>query len=60
MCYINKRALPCLKGIVDPKIKNVSSFTHAHVVANPYEFLCSVEHKDIFKKVGNQTIAGIH
>ncbi len=34
-----------LKGIVHPKIKIMSSFTHPQVVPNLYEFLCSAEHK---------------
>jgi len=33
------------KGIVHPKIKILSQFTHAQVVPNKYEFLCSAEHK---------------
>jgi len=34
-----------LKGILHPKIKILSSFTHPQVVSNLYEFLSSVEHK---------------
>jgi len=34
-----------LKGILHPKIKILSSFTHPQVVANLYEFLYSAEHK---------------
>ncbi len=34
-----------VKGIVQPKMKIVSSFTHPHVVPNLYEFLFYVEHK---------------
>ncbi len=34
-----------LKGIVHPKMKILSSFTHPQVVPNLYEFLCSAEHK---------------
>jgi len=33
------------KGIVHPKIKIVSSFTHLYVVSNLYELLSSAEHK---------------
>ncbi len=33
------------KGIVHPKMKILSSFTHPQVVSNLYEFLCSAEHK---------------
>ncbi len=35
----------CLKGIVHPKVKMLSSFTHPQVVPNLYKCLCSVEHK---------------
>ncbi len=34
-----------LKGIVHPKMKIVSSFTHPQVGPNLYECLCSAEHK---------------
>ncbi len=34
-----------IKGIVHPKMKIVSSFTHPQVVPNLYECLCSAEHK---------------
>ncbi len=34
-----------VKGIVHPKMKIVSSFTHPQVVPNLYEWLCSAEHK---------------
>ncbi len=40
--YFNSRLL---KGIVYPKMKIRSSFTHPQVVPNLYEFLCSAEHK---------------
>jgi len=33
------------KGILHPKMKILSSFTHPQVVANLYEFLSSAEHK---------------
>jgi len=33
------------KGLVHPKMKNLSVFTHPHVVPNLYVFICSVEHK---------------
>ncbi len=33
------------KGIVPPKMKILSSFTHPQVVPNLYEFICSAEHK---------------
>ncbi len=34
-----------IKGIVHPKMKIISSFTHLRVVPNLYECLCSSEHK---------------
>ncbi len=34
-----------LKGIIHPKMKILSSFTHPQVVPNLYECLCSAEHK---------------
>jgi len=34
-----------LKGIVDLKMKILSSFTHPQIVSTLYEFLSSVEHK---------------
>ncbi len=34
-----------LKGIVHPKMKMLSSFTHPQVVPNLYECVCSAEHK---------------
>ncbi len=34
-----------VKGIVHPKMKILSSFTHPQVVPNLYEFLCSAKHK---------------
>ncbi len=34
-----------LKGIVHPKTKNLSSFTHPHVVTNPYDILSPVTQK---------------
>jgi len=33
------------EGILHPKMKILSSFTHPHVFANMYEFLSSAEHK---------------
>ncbi len=35
----------CIKGIVHPKMKILSSFTHPQVVPGLYECLCSAEHK---------------
>ncbi len=37
-----------IKGIVHPKMKILSSFTHPQVVPNLYECLCSAEHKGIY------------
>ncbi len=34
-----------VKGIVHPKMKILSSFTHPQEVPNRYGYLCSVEHK---------------
>jgi len=34
-----------LKGILQPKMKILASFTHPQVGANLYEFLSSTEHK---------------
>jgi len=33
------------KGLVHPKMKILSVFTHPHVVPNLYVFICSAEHK---------------
>ncbi len=40
-----KTEIECFKGIVHPKMKILSSFTHPQVVPNLYEFQCSAEHK---------------
>ncbi len=57
-----KKKKTVLKGIVHPKMKILSSFTHPQVVPNLYEFLCSAEHtkEDILKKVCNQAVLGHH
>jgi len=39
------RETQSLKGILHPKMKILSSFTHPQVVSNLYEFLSSAEHK---------------
>ncbi len=50
-----------IKGVVHPKMKILSSFTHPHVVPNLYECLCSAEGKeDILKNVGNRAVLGQH
>ncbi len=42
------------EGIVHPKMKIMSSFTHPHAVPKLYDFLYSVEHKEnILNNVGN-------
>jgi len=34
-----------IKGLVHPKMKILSVFTHPHVVSTLYVFICSAEHK---------------
>jgi len=46
-------------GIVRPKIKILTSFTHPQVVPNLYEFLL-LNTKEDLKNVGNQTVDGPH
>ncbi len=48
-----------VKGIVHPKIKILSSFTHPEVVPNLYEYLCSAEHKGRYsEECGKQSSSG--
>ncbi len=48
-----------LKGIVHPKIKILSSFTHPQVVPNLYECVCSAEHKGRYsEECGKQSSSG--
>ncbi len=48
-----------LKGIVHPKMKIISSFTHPQVVPNLYECLCSAEHKGRYsEECGKQSSSG--
>ncbi len=48
-----------IKGIVHPKIKILSSFTHPQVVPNLYECLCSAEHKGRYsEECGKQSSSG--
>ncbi len=48
-----------LKGIVHPKMKILSSFTHPQVVPNLYEWLCSAEHKGRYsEECGKQSSSG--
>ncbi len=51
--------LDSLKGIVHPKMKILSSFTHHQVVPNLYECLCSAEHKGRYsEECGKQSSSG--
>jgi len=44
------------KGLVHPKMKILSVFTHPHVVPNLCVFICSAEHKGRYmEKYFNQT-----
>ncbi len=48
-----------LKGIVHPKMRILSSFTHPQVVPNLYECLCSAEHKGRYsEECGKQSSSG--
>ncbi len=48
-----------LKGIVHPKMKILSSFTHPQLVPNLYECLCSAEHKGRYsEECGKQSSSG--
>jgi len=45
-----------IKGLVHPKMKILSIFTHPHVVPNPCVFSCSAEHKGRYvEECFNQT-----
>jgi len=45
-----------IKGLVHPKMKILSVFTHPHVVPNLCVFICSAEHKGRYlNKCFNQT-----
>ncbi len=47
------------KGIVHPKMKILSSFTHPQVVPNLYECVCSAEHKGRYsEECGKQSSSG--
>jgi len=49
------------KGLVHPKMKILSVFTHPHVVPNPYVFICSAEHKGRYlEECFNQTDLNPH
>ncbi len=50
-----------LKGIVQPKMKILSSFTHPRVIPSLYECLCSAEHKGRYsEEFGKQSSSGHH
>jgi len=50
-----------LEGIVHPKMKILSSFTHPQVVPNLYVFICSAEHKERYlEECFNQTDLNPH
>ncbi len=50
-----------IKGIVHPKVKLMSSFTHPQEVPNLYEYLCSAEHKGrYFEECGERAVLGHH
>ncbi len=54
-----RKAQDNLKGIVHPKMKIVSSFTHPQVVPNLYECVCSAEHKGRYsEECGKQSSSG--
>ncbi len=47
LIFIRKNMLSKLKGIVNPKLKILSSFNHPQVVPNLYEFIffCRTQRK---------------
>ncbi len=56
---MQKLANCCVKGIVHPKMKILSSFTHPQVVPNLFECLCSAEHKGRYpEECGKQSRSG--
>ncbi len=58
-CNIATLEPPTVKGIVHPKIKILSSFTHPQVVPNLYQCLCSAEHKGRYsEECGKQSSSG--
>jgi len=53
---LSKGASKLLKGLVHPKMKILSVFTHHHVVPNLYVFICSAVQKGRYlEKCFNQT-----
>ncbi len=58
-CWLQLFSLTELKGIVHPKMKSLSSFSHPQVVTNLYECLCSAEHKGRYsEECGKQSNSG--
>ncbi len=57
--HFTDRLRELIKGIVHPKMKILSSFTHPQVVPNLYECLCSAEHKGRYsEECGKQSSSG--
>jgi len=51
-----KQLQQCIKGLVHPKMKILSVFTHPHVVPNLSVFICTAEHKGRYlEECFNQT-----
>ncbi len=48
--------LSLFKGIVQPEMKILSSFTHPEVVPNIYKLISAIEHKIRYLNVDNQTV----
>ncbi len=58
-CVFSEMHVVNLTGIVRPKMKILSSFTHPQVVQNLYECLCSAEHKGRYsEECGKQNSSG--
>jgi len=56
MLALNHHSGPLLKGLVHPKMKILSAFTHPHVFPNLFVFICSAEHKGRYlEECFNQT-----
>jgi len=59
--YAVVRLFITLKGVVHPKMKILSSFTHPKVVPNLCVFICSAEHKGRYlEECFNQTDLNPH
>jgi len=58
---INVNLTISFKGLLHPKMKILSVFTHPHVVSNIYVFICSAEHKGRYlEECINQTHLNPH